>query len=187
VETKTNLSSSVYGASSIADDPFVMQVYKKYFTGDDPYTTVLGKNATTRSSGVIGQEVANQYLEFGQEHWSEYNIVLAGGSLNTRPPYKLYSGDVTYAELFTLLPFDNSLVLGKISGSKLRQRFINSNSYSVATSSSMPTIKDSATYYIVVVTYTAYYAYNGITVVDRYDNYYARDLLADFIRGGGWD
>ena len=187
VETKTNLSSSVYGASSIQDDPFVMQVYKKYFTGDDPYTTVLGKNATTRSSSVIGQEIANQYLEFGQEYWSEYNIVLAGGSLNTRPPYKLYSGDVTYAELFTLLPFDNSLVLGKISGSKLRQRFINSNSYSVATSSSMPTIKDSATYYIVVDTYTAYYAYNGITVVDRYDNYYARDLLADFIRGGGWD
>ena len=186
VETTTNLSNSVYGKSSIADDPFVAQVYKTYFPSNDPYTTVLGRNTTTRSSGVIEQKVADQYLAFGEEYWSEYDIVLAGGSLNTRPPYKLYSGNVTYAQLYTLLPFDNSLVLGKISGSKLKQKFIN-GSYTTATGDGMPaTIQDSKTYYIIVDTYTAYYASNGITIVDRYDNYYARDLLADFIKAGGW-
>ena len=186
VETKTELSNSVYGKSSIADDPFVAQVYKTYFPGDDPYTTVLGRNAAYRSKAVISQEIANQYLAFGQEHWSEYDIVLAGGSLNLREPYKLYAGNVTYAQLFSLMPFDNSLVLGKISGSKLKTKFLNSSSYYIAQSDSMPTISDSKTYYIIVDTYTAYYASNGITIVDRYDNYYARDLIADFVKMGGW-
>ena len=186
VEERKNLSNSVYGASSIADDPIVGQIYKQYFPGDDPYTTILGKNAATRSSGAIGQKVAEQYLAFGQEYWSEYDIVLAGGSLNTRTPYKLYSGNVTYAQLYSLLPFDNSLVLGAISGSKLRQRFINNSSYAMATIDQMPAINNNKTYYIIVDTYTAYYAYNGITIIDRFDNYYARDVLADYIKDGGW-
>ena len=40
-----------------------------------------------------------------------------------------------------------------------------------------------------VDTYTAYYAPNGLTVVEVYHDaeYYARDLLADYIREGGFD
>ena len=188
VETKTNLSNSVYGASSIADDPFVAQIYKVYFPGDDPYTTVLGRNASTRTSSVICQQIAKQYLAFGEEHWKEYDIVLAGGYLKLREPYNLYAGNVTYAQLFSLMPFDNSLVLGKISGSNLKSKFINSSTYTTVNSSAMPsTINNNEYYYIIVDTYTAYYASNRITIVDRFDDYYARDLIADFVKSGGWN
>ena len=51
----------------------------------------------------------------------------------------------------------------------------------------MPEIQDDATYYIVTDSYTAYDTKNGITVVDHYDNYYARDCIADFVKTGAWN
>ena len=47
-------------------------------------------------------------------------------------------------------------------------------------------INTSATYYVVVDTYTLQYAYNGLTEVARLDETtFARDLLADYIKSGG--
>ena len=43
-----------------------------------------------------------------------------------------------------------------------------------------------ATYYIVADTYSAYYAPNKLTVVEKYgDGIFARDLLAEYIKQGG--
>ena len=90
------------------------------------------------------------------------------------------------------LPFNNQIVLCSISGSKLKSRFINNSSsdYHIALSEygSSLSISNSKTYYVVVDMYTALYSYNGLTVVSRFDDVtYARDLLADHIRGGGLD
>ena len=46
-------------------------------------------------------------------------------------------------------------------------------------------IDENATYYIVVDSYTAYYKYNGLTIVEKYDTEtFARDLLAGYIKAG---
>ena len=184
---KKNLSADCYGDPAIADDPVVNTLFETYFPEENPYTTVLGTISADRTAKEICQELANQYLKFGQEHWSRYDIVLAGGHLKLRDPGKLFAGDVTYAQLFTLMPFDNRLVVGQISGANLKSKFINNSSYYKAISHTMPErIDDNATYYIVVDTYTAYYETNGITVVDTFGYYYARDLITDFIKAGNW-
>ena len=189
LDAQRNLPNSLYGDPDITDDEVVNDIYKTYFPDSDPYTTVLGTLEEDLPAKVICQEIADQYLQFGKKQWSEYDIVLAGGHLKLRDPNKLFAGDVTYAQLFTLMPFDNSLVLGQISGANLKSKFINNNSYYKAISDTMPEkIDDNATYYIIVDTYTAYYESNGITIVDRYDAfYYSRDLIADFIKSGGWN
>ena len=41
-------------------------------------------------------------------------------------------------------------------------------------------------YYVVTDTYSAYYSYNNMTVIDTYaEDVFARDLLADYIAAGG--
>ena len=152
--------------------------------------SVLGTNAYTRYSGTLADKIAQLYLEKGRELWGEeYDIVLGGGFLKTRSPYNLAKGDVTYSQLFTLLPFDNSLVLCRLTGKQLKDKFLNNTNknYHCAYDPNLASsIVDSQIYYVVTDTYTSTYKYNRFTEVARLENYYARDLLRDFIAAGGW-
>ena len=181
------MRSNEYGYS-YSDDEIVEELYDKYFPDSDPYNDVLGYNDSVRDSNEIGKKIAELYLAFGEAYWGdEYDIVLAGGQLKTRPPYDLQIGEVTYADLYTLLPFDNDLVLGMVTGSTLKQKFANSSYYKIAFSDDYPsTIQNSSMYYIIVDTYTAYYPSNNITIVDRFNDYYSRDLIAEYVENGGW-
>ena len=150
----------------------------------------LGYVSTTYSDSQIEDFVAKLYLEAGIEKWGDrYNIVLGGGFLKTRTPYNLTAGTKKYADLLSLFPFNNQLVLCSVSGSNLKSKFINtSNSdYHIALSDyySTITVSNNATYYIIVDTYTALYAPNKLTIVDYFDDTtYARDLLADALAEG---
>ena len=122
------------------------------------------------------------------EFWGDdYQIVLGGGYLNTRKPYDLDAGNLTYADIFTILPFDNDLILGKIKGSDLTRNFIEKSTYTNAINGNLcDNIVSTQYYYIVVDSYTAFYSWNNITVVDRIPGLYARDLLSDFVAENGW-
>ncbi|MGM9608995.1 MAG: 5'-nucleotidase C-terminal domain-containing protein [Eubacteriales bacterium] len=183
-----SVSNTEYGNSSIPDDPSVQNIFNKYFPDENPYETVLGTLSSGKSSGEIAEKIAELYLAFGKAQWSTYTVVLGGGYLQTRSPYSLNAGNVTYADIFSLLPFDNTLVLGSISGADLKSKFINTtnSAYHSAYDSSL-SIVDTNTYYIVVDSYTSSFAPNNITEEARFSaDTFARDLLADFIRGGGW-
>lgn len=180
---------TAYGNDSINDDPVVGELYEKYFPDSNPYTTVLGANTSQKDDTAICEKVARLYYDKGVEEWgSQYNIVLGGGFLKTRSPYNIAAGSVTYAQIFSVLPFDNDLVLGRISGSDLKSKFINSSNanyhcyYTVSASG----ISNSSYYYIVVDSYSSTYAPNNITEVARISGTYARDLLAEFVAAGGW-
>ena len=150
----------------------------------------LGVVSKNYSDSDIEAFMAQLYLEAGLEKWgSKYNIVLGGGFIRTREPYNLTAGTKKYADIASLFPFDNELVLCTISGSNLKSKFINSTSsdYYVAMSSygSSLSISNSGTYYVVVDMYTAVYAPNKLTIVEYYDyTTFARDLLAQAIREG---
>ena len=150
----------------------------------------LGIVSTSYTDSQIEDFVAQLYLEAGVEKWGDkYNIVLGGGFLRTRTPYNLTAGNKKYADILSLFPFDNSLVLCSVSGSNLKNKFINTSSsdYHIAMSEygSGLNISNNATYYIVVDTYTAFYAPNKLTIVEYYDETtYARDLLAEAIKAG---
>lgn len=184
------IGRSVYSASDIKGDPVVDKLYAKYFPESDPYTDVLGVLGGRKQSDEICKQIAKLYFDAGKEKWgASYNIVLGGGFLKLRSPYRLDAGAVTYADVFSVLPFDNELVLGKIRGSDLKSRFLstdNSN-YHVHSVLSASEVKDAEYYYIIVDSYSSTYKYNRITEVARMGaGRYARDLLAEFISGGGW-
>lgn len=138
------------------------------------------------------QIVANLYYKAGVEKWGqEYDIALGGGFISVRSPYKLEVGDVDYAKLQSLFPFDNELVLCSIKGSDLMDRFFNNNhddyfiSYGEYGTSIINNVDPNGIYYIVTDTYSSLYKPNRLTEVERYDGgVYARDLLAEYVKAG---
>ena len=185
--------NSTYG--SLADNEATEELEDKYSEVIDYAYSELGVVSKTYSSEEVEDYVAALYLEAGLEKWQEqYDIVLGGGFLRTRSPYDLSAGVTTYADVLSLLPFDNRIVLCSVLGSNLKNKFIyTSNSdYHIALSdygsSILNNISNSETYYIIVDTYTALYAPNRLTVVDTYDQTtFARDLLAEAIKNGAFE
>ena len=191
------IGSYEYASSSIEGDSVVGEIFEKYFPDSNPYTNIVGNISSEKSSYTICEKIAELYYERGRQEWGgQYNIVLGGGYLKTRSPYDLSAGSVTYAQLFSVLPFDNDIILGKISGYYLKSKFLNTTNrtyHYYAPTIDASSVSDSQLYYIVVDSYTAFYGPNNITVVARFGSVnpsnrgkYARDLLADFLQGGGW-
>ena len=183
------IGANEYANSNITDDPVVKEIFDTYFPQNNPYTTILGRTSAKRYSGTICEQVAQLYYEKGVEVWGdEYDIVLGGGYLKTRSPYDLAAGDITYADLFSVLPFDNEIVLGKIKGSVLRERFISkTDNYYSYPYLGWYDVEENRDYYIVVDSYTSTYKPNRITEVARLGSgTYARDLLAAFVSTGAW-
>ena len=183
------IGSNEYASSRLDSDPIVEQIFDKYFPDENPYTTVLGASRTKRWSNDICDLVAELYYNKGKEVWGkQYNIVLGGGYLKTRSPYNIAAGNITYATLFSVLPFDNEIVLGSISGYYLKSQFLGGkDNYHVYTDLTESQIEDNKQYYIVVDSYSSTYYYNHITEVKRLDHEtYARDLLAEYVKGGNW-
>lgn len=205
VEVKINYANGSSGISAaeyvpsskyeyLEKDGLVDELLEKYSDELSKSNLVVGYNDSSRGSNEIRQLVARLYCEIGIAEWGEdYDIVLGGGFLSVRSPYYLEAGEVTYGTLNTLLPFDNQIVLCSIKGRDLKRKFLETSNknYFIRLSEYgqqiQDEINDNEIYYVIVDTYTAYYAPNNLTVVAEYDpNIFARDLVADFIAQGGW-
>ena len=190
VTTAELISSTTY--AHLPDDPIVETLKEKYRDQISAGDAVLGYNDSYRSGDYLRQLVADLYAKVGEEAFADYDVVLGGGFLSVRSPYNLVAGEVTYSRLQMIMPFDNTLVLCSVKGSDLKKKFINTSNenyfigYTAYGRSLGGQIDNNATYYIVVDTYTSTYAPNNLTEIARYkEEVYARDLLADYIRGGG--
>nr|MBE6545499.1 hypothetical protein [Oscillospiraceae bacterium] len=187
------ISNSKY--SSLADDPETEALEEKYSNVIEKAYEELGRVTQVQSSSTLSDIVSELYLEVGLERWGdEYDIVLGGGFIKPRSPYDLAPGLATYADVLSIFPFNNRLTLCSVSGRNLINKFLETSntSYHVTCSAYGESIRDSIsynkTYYIVVDTYTAFYAPNGLTVVEYYDDgVYARDLLAEEIKAGRFE
>ena len=172
------------------DDLLIAELLEKYKETLSVVYEDLGYNKTYRDDSEIEALVAKLYYEKGVEKWGEdYDIVLGGGSFNTRSPYNLYKGNVTYAQLMSLLPFDNDIALCAVKGSVLRNRFFNNGDYNLYYEEYGQTLKggldSTKTYYIIADSWT--YDYLNLTVIEYLDlGVFARDLLAEYIRAGGY-
>lgn len=178
--------------SSYSDDPIVETLLTKYDEQVSLGNEVLGYNSSNLSKDQIRMICADLYYEYGMELWGEeYDIVLGGGFFSVRSPGYLQKGDVTYAQLQMILPFDNYLVLCSIKGKDLKDKFFETDNtnYFISYGEYGSEVKDSidpeGTYYIVVDTYTSTYGPNKLTEIQRYEqNVFARDLLAEYIQNG---
>ncbi len=191
VNTAEYISADEY--THLEDDPVVETLLTKYEKEIAKAGKVVGRNDSVRESKELCQLVAQLYYETGVKEWGDkYNIVLGGGFLNVRSPYKLYADEIIYGDLQGILPFDNQLVLCSIKGSDLNDKFFkttNSNYY-IAYGDYGAEVKNNIslnkTYYVVVDTYTSTYKKNNLTEIERYDaNVFARDLVAAYIEKGG--
>lgn len=190
VLTTELLPSGKYSTSE--DDPIVEELLNKYAEQIAPAARILGTNGQYRNKNSICQLVANLYCDKGAEKWGEdYDIVLGGGYISCRSPGYLPTGEVKYSDIQSLLPFDNQITLCSIQGSELLSKFLETDHYAyfIKTTDYGESIRRSidpnATYYVVTDTYSAYYSYNNMTVIDIYDeNIFARDLVADYITEG---
>ena len=190
---KSVISPKIVKASAyknLAKDPIVNTLLEKYAEIINKAYEVLGNNVRYRDDSEVEQIVANLYYQYGVEKWgSEYDIILGGGFIRTRNPYNLKAGSLTYSDVYSLLPFDNDLVLCTISGRDLYNKFINTDNsdyYICYGSNSVSNIDFNKTYYIVTDTYTSTYSYNNLTEVARYTpGVSARDLFAEFVKAGG--
>ena len=180
--------------ANMADDPIVEYLLDKYDKDVSAGSDVLGKNIRARNSGEIAQLVADLYYKKGLELWGDqYDIVLGGGFMSVRSPYTLAAGDVTYGMLYSLLPFDNDLVLCSIKGRDLRDRFFETDndryylSYGDYGKQVKGNIDPNKIYYVVVDSYSSVYSPNRLTEIERYEEkYYARDMVADYAKSGGF-
>ena len=175
--------------ASLPDAEIVDQLLEKYEDEIGEVRRELGQNGRYRSSSEIGRTVAQLYYEAGVAKWGdEYDIVLAGGSLNTRSPYNIQAGAVKYSDLQMVLPFDNKIMLCKISGRNLLSKFYNNSKYYYYSELSASEIDPNGQYYIIADTWTSGYAWVNCTEIACYgENIFARDLLADYIAAGNWE
>lgn len=180
--------------ANMADDPIVEDLLDKYDEDVSVGTDILGTNARQRSSSELCQLVADLYYKKGLELWGdEYDIVLGGGFISARSPYSLPKGDVVYGTLYSIFPFDNDLVLCSVKGRELESKFFETDNdrYYIAYGDYGAQVKKdidpNATYYVIVDSYTSLYGPNRLTEVARYEKqYYARDMLADYAKSGGF-
>ena len=175
--------------ASLPDAEIVDQLLEKYEDEIGAVRRELGQNSKYRSSDEIGRTVARLYYEAGVAKWGdEYDIVLAGGSINTRSPYDIPSGTVKYSDLQMILPFDNKIMLCKISGRNLLDKFFNNSKYFIYSELSASDINPNGEYYIIADTWTSGYAWVNCTEIACYgENIFARDVLADYIEAGNWE
>lgn len=191
VMTTELLSTGEYAL--MEDDPIVAELMEKYAEEVSPATRIVGTNAYYRSKYEICQLVADLYCEKGIEKWGdEYDIVLGGGFISCRDPGYMSVGEVSYGLLQSLLPFDNQITLCSIKGRDLISKFLETDHYAyyIRVSPYGESIRDSIdpneTYYVITDSYSAYYSYNNMTVIDTYaEKVYARDLVADYMSEGG--
>ena len=174
------------------DHPVVEDLLNKYKEDIDRGAEILGTISKARNSVELRDKLAQLYLEEAQKLWgNEYDMVLGGGFMSARSPYDLQAGEVTYGMLYSIFPFDNNLVLCSIKGKDLQKRFINNDDYYLYYGQYGQSVKNNidpdATYYLVTDTYSSLYGPNKLTEVARYEEkVYARDLLAEYIRNGGY-
>ena len=194
--TSTVMTAELIPASKyyiLEDDPVVAELMEKYADLIQPAQRIVGTNGKYRNKEAICQLVADLYCNAGVQKWGkDYDIVLGGGYMSCRSPGYLPTGQVSYSQLQSLLPFDNQITLCSISGRDLLDKFLETDHYAyyIKTTaygeSIRSTIDPDGTYYVVTDSYTSDYAYNNMTVIDTYDPYiFARDLMADYITQGG--
>ncbi len=171
-----------------AADPIVEELTAKYADEIGDINAVIANIPKTLDGDELRQLCADLYYYAAVERWGEkYDIVLGGGYFSVRSPRFLDAGEITYANLQMLFPFDNRLVLCECKGKDLNNNFFETenDNYFITCGEYGEEVREhlapNATYYLVTDSYSSSYAPNNLTEIEFYDeNVFARDLLKDY-------
>lgn len=186
------LANSTY--ENETHDGIIDALVEKYSSEIGNPDEIIGENGQYRNSYALRTAMASAYLRKGQSMWgSEYDIVLAGGSINARYPYYLPAGNVTIRQIQMLFPFDNEVQLCSIKGVDLLNRYFNNTKYYYARGNNADSVEArlrngqdlNKTFYIVSDSWNSDYSINNLTVIKTLgDVCYPRDCLAEYIKAG---
>ncbi len=124
VTTNAEIVSHDKYKTSYRGDAIVDTLMSKYASEIGDVNAVIAQNPKRLTGDQLRQLVADLYCDAGIERWGDkYDIALGGGYISVRSPRVLDAGDVTYADLQMLFPFDNQLVLCSIKGVDLNNNF----------------------------------------------------------------
>jgi 5'-nucleotidase len=104
-----------------AVEPDVTAVLKPYRDAAQKYKSmIVGKTseafpADHDSESALGNMIADAVHDSGQEHGgAQFALMNAGGIRNDLP-----AGEITYEDIYSVMPFDNNLVVAELTGSQL--------------------------------------------------------------------
>lgn len=169
-------------------DPIVEELMAKYADEIGDINAVIANIPERLDGDELRQLCADLYYEAALERWGEkYDIVLGGGYFSVRSPRVLDAGDVTYADLQMLFPFDNRLVLCECKGIDLNNNFFETENgnYFITYGEYGEEVRNhlapNAVYYLVTDSYSSSYKPNNLTEIEFYDDdVFARDLLKKY-------
>ena len=159
-----------YTSSSYASDKEAYDLLYKYYEDiQKAGERVIGysnRNLSREDLGMIGCDAIKEYTN------ADFGICNTGGIRSA-----IYSGTITYSDVFNVIPFDNTVFIIKIKGSDLN-RAINSSLYV-----NIDEIDANKTYTVAIISYV-YENYNGFkeNAIEEADtSILFRDIVADYI------
>jgi 5'-nucleotidase len=105
-----------------AEQPDITDLLAPYREAAEKYKRMIVGNASgtfkvdPKSESALGNLVADAVLVAGsKEYGAQFALMNAGGCRNDLP-----DGEITYEEIYAVMPFSNSLVVAELTGAQLR-------------------------------------------------------------------
>lgn len=132
--------------------------------------------------GNIGAESLYEYVHH-EETFNAYQI--DASFINTAGVRQaIGKGDITFGEIYAAFPFDNYNDICSLKGRNLRNFLTDSEHYySYYEDGFLDSINDNETYYIVTLSFVSESKYGSTLTIKQRDDYYLRNVVADYFRG----
>lgn len=171
--------------SAVSEEPMTKGIYDYYYAQHPEIDEVVGHTDTLISETALANISAQALCEYYKnDDWSSAmsaGILNWGGVRQTIP-----AGDITFAEVYAALPFDNDNVLCSLTGDNFKKIFSYSSSLAIYSSVATADIDSSKTYYAMIISYVSDYDYYSplLTQIKRDTTTRLRDIVADYFKEG---
>ena len=142
---------------------------------------VIGTASHTLSKPEIGNIGAQSLYRYAKKKYPNYSIVAA--FINTYGVRQTVSaGNVTFGDIYSVFPFDNTNNLCTITGRNLRKNFINSSYYYsyFENQNDIDSLEANKRYYVMTLSFVSDGSYGWPLTVKERDDYYLRNIVADY-------
>ncbi len=170
--------------SNVSEDPMAKGIYDYYYAQHPGIDEVVGHSDTliseTELASISSKALCEYYKNVNWNSNMAAGIINWGGVRQTIP-----AGDITYAEVYAALPFDNDNVMCSLTGDNFK-KLLSYSSLSIYSTTTSADIVSSNTYYAMIISYVSDYVYYAplLTEIKRDATKRLRDIVADYFRAG---
>ena len=146
---------------------------------------VVGYTSSGYSKAEIGKIGAKSLYEYVHHEESLSTYQVDASFINTFGVRQaINKGDITFGEIYATFPFDNYNDICSLKGRNLRNFLTNEEYYyAYFENGFLKTINDNQTYYVVTLSFVSESKYGSTLTIKQRDDYYLRNVVADYFRG----